>query len=240
MADLKGRVVLITGAGRGIGAATAKLLAGFGCRLVLVSRTADQLQAVRKEILERNANTEVLCLPADISNDLQISKLVDEITQHFGVLDGLINNAGAIVVKKFTEMSLQDWDKTIGINLRTVFMLSQAALPLLKKSLVASIVNISSLAGIQSMEKFPGFSAYTAAKMGLVGLSQVMALELKASSIRVNVIAAGAVDTQMLQEALPGLKTSTTPEDLAREILYFVDEDLCSGTTGELKVLGNR
>jgi len=179
-------------------------------------------------------------LPADISKETQISKLVDEIAQHFGVLDVLINNAGAICVRKFAETSLEDWDRMMGINLRAVFMLSQAALPLLKKSQVASVINISSLAGIQSMDKFSGFGSYTTAKMGLVGLSQVMALELKESNIRVNVIAPGAVDTQMLQEALPGLKTSTTPEDLAKEILYFVDEDLCRGATGELKVLGNR
>jgi len=239
MSDLNKKLAFITGAGRGIGAATAKRFAQEGMNLALVSRSAQQLRELKKGIQQDFKDLEILCLPADISKQNEILKVFEEITNHFGSLDVLVNNAGVIWVKDFEKMSVQEWDETMAVNLRALFFTCQKAIPLMKKAGAGSIINISSLAGIQGLQKFRGFSAYTASKMGVVGLTEVLSEELKEEGIRVNCVAPGAVDTQMLRTALPGLKTSTKPEDIAEEILYFADTASCQGATGVIKELRN-
>jgi len=219
--SISGKVALITGAGRGIGAATAYEFAKAGAKLVLIARSSSQLDMTRVRIVSEFPEAEVVCIPTDLKKPAEIEKVFDGIRQEFARLDILVNNAGSIVVKEFEALSIDEWDQTFQVNLRALFFLCQGALPFLKRT-QGCIVNVSSLAGLQETEKFPGFSAYTAAKMGVVGLTQVLAVELKSAGVRVSFVAPGAVNTRMLKEALPNVKTSVEPEQIAAEILRGV------------------
>lgn len=229
------KVVLITGAGRGIGAASAKLFASKGCHLVLLSRTAEELQAVRREIVQDFPDAQVLCTCCDVSNEEQVMRVFEEVDQHFGRLDVLINNAGFIAVKSFTELSLSVWNQTLGVNLTGVFLFSREAMKRMLPVESGCIVNISSLAGIEAEKKFSGFSAYSAAKAGVVALTQSLAVEFAETNIRIACVAPGAVDTKMLNDALPNMKTTTKPEDIAEEIYAA-----CQQNSPVIKVLSNK
>lgn len=227
------RVAIVTGAGRGIGAATARKLAEEKFDLILVSRTEKQLQEVRRNILEDFSETEILCIPADVCNEEQMKAVFEECREHFGKLDLLINNAGYIKVSALENNSLEDWHKTLDVNLTALFLSCREAISIMEAG--ACIINISSLAGVSGVSKFPGFVPYSAAKAGVIGFSEALAVELAGNKIRVQVLAPGAVDTQMLREALPNVKTSTQPKQIAEEIWRLYKDE----GTGKLKVLSN-
>jgi len=224
------KVALITGAGRGIGAATAHKLAENGFDLILISRTESELQEVRRNILDKFSDRQVLCIPADVSKEAQMKSVFEECRQHFGRLDVLINNAGYIRVANLEKHSMEDWYRTIDVNLTAVFISCREALSLMSSGSV--IINISSLAGVNGVRKFSGFSSYSAAKAGVIGFTEALAEELKPKGIRVQVFAPGAVETKMLNDALPGLKTPTQPIDVADEIWSLMNEE----STGTVKV----
>ncbi len=127
--------------------------------------------------------------------------------------------------KKITEQTAEDWDRLMAVNVRGTFLCTQQAFQQMSAAQkTGSIVNLSSLGGLRHTEKFPGFSAYTASKHAIVGFTEASAAEGKALGIRVNCVAPGAVDTRMLREAAPGLKTKTLPEEIAQLIVYLCDE----------------
>ncbi|ORJ59250.1 SDR family NAD(P)-dependent oxidoreductase [Geothermobacter hydrogeniphilus] len=192
-AEKGARVVLITGAGRGIGAAIARRFAAEGARLALVDVNAGQLQSFAAE-LEADG-CQVLPISADITDKARVEQLMAEVTGHFGRLDVLVNNAGIIRDGFISKISEQDWDQVIDVNLKGAFLCCQAAFPTLKAQQYGKIVNIVSRAWLGNI----GQANYSASKGGLVSLTRTLALEFARFQINVNAVAPGLIDTPMSQ-----------------------------------------
>jgi NADP-dependent 3-hydroxy acid dehydrogenase YdfG len=182
-------VVLITGASRGIGAAIATVFAREirGVRLALVSRDAKKLALVERACRKHGATA--LVFACDVSDAPAVAELAVTVTQKFGAVDVLINNAGRFAGAPFTEMSVADFDAMIAANLRSVFLMSRAFAPGMIARGSGDIFNMSSIAGLTA---YPGGAGYSAAKFGVSGLSKVMRAELREKGVRVCCIYPGA------------------------------------------------
>lgn len=230
---LKDKIVLITGAGRGIGAACAQLFTDQGAQLVLTSRTASELELVKDSLLKKNPKAKILTVVADVSNEIAVRHVFDQALQQMGAVDILINNAGVAHLADFIEMPTGIWDETLAINVRGPFLCSREAFRHMKQAQKnGAIVNLSSLSGIRGTEKFKGWSAYVTSKHAMIGLTESLAVEGKPFGIRVNCVAPGAVQTPMLEKVAPFFKTQTTPEDIAKTILFLSDETQSTRVTG--------
>ncbi len=226
--------VLITGAGRGIGAATAEEFAKRGSSLVLVARTLTQLEEVASSLQARYPQIEIQIASVDVSSEEQIQKLFSSIGD---VLDVVIHNAGAILVKPMEKFSTEEWNSLLNVNLSSAFWIAREIFSSSKKPI--SYLTVSSLAGVMGLTKFQGFSAYAAAKAGLIGFTETLAVEGRRRNIRANVVCPGAVNTQMLREAIPSYKTQTQPSDLAEVIFGLIEKSFVEGQTGHVEVLSN-
>ena len=192
--DLHGRIALVTGAGSGIGAASALALAKAGADVVVVSRTADEIDKVAAQIekLGRSA----LSVATDTADEQQMTELFDRIRQRFGRLDFVLANAGVNGVwAPIDELKPAEWDETIRINLRGTYLTVHNAVPLMKKQ-GGSIAITSSINGTRTFTT-AGASAYATTKAGQLALGQMLALELARYGIRVNVICPGAIGTEI-------------------------------------------
>lgn len=219
---LQDKIALVTGAGRGIGRACAELLAARGCRVVLVSRTLSQLEDVAKGIKAKGFKSLACC--ADISQEDEVEGLFRRVKEVWGSVDILVNNAGVFERGEISDLSVAQWDQVMGVNVRGTFLCSrQVFRDCRAESKPASIVNIASLAGIRGTEKFPGLASYVTSKFAVVGLTESLAVEGRPLGIRVNCLAPGAVDTEMLRQALPLLKTKTKPAQIAQTVLHLAD-----------------
>lgn len=232
MGRLQDQIAIITGGGRGIGAATAALFAREGARVAIASRNAEQLKNVADTIAQECGGDRIHPFAADVSDEEEVEALFNETQAHFGSPNILINNAAVITVKPFEDFTVAEWDQMMAVNLRGPFLCSRAAFKAMKANGGGSIVHISSLAGIRGTEKFPGMSAYVVSKHGVVGLTESLSVEGRPYGIRVNCVAPGAVDTQMLREAAPQFKTETEPADIAQAILYLSDPAQAASVTG--------
>ena len=235
---LKNKVAIVTGAGQGIGAGIAKKLAGEGCNLVLADLNEENCQKVAGEISD--AGVKIIVAKCDISKKEDVESLMSKVKENFGKVDILVNNAGIYPFKPFAEMTVEDWDKVININLRGDFLMIKSALGLIAGG--GSIINISSIASIVG---FSGLSHYCASKSGINGLTRALALELAPKNIRINAIAPGAIETPgaatdekvMAQTiaAIP-MKRMGTPEDIAGAVI-FLASNLSSYITGQVIVV---
>jgi 3-oxoacyl-[acyl-carrier protein] reductase len=234
MTFFENKTCLITGAGRGIGAATAQLLAQHGARVICVSRTESQLKTIVDEINSTSPKYSADYIQCDVSNANDVSNVYTKLHEKGHKVDVLVNAAGVIFVEPVESITEAQWDTTFNVNAKGSFLMAQHAFKDMAELGGGSIVNISSLAGIRGLEKFPGFCAYTASKHAVVGLTESLAAEGKAHNIRVNCIAPGAVDTQMLQEAAPGLKTDAKPADIAKSILFLADTSQAPHISGTI------
>lgn len=229
MKALNNKIAIVTGGGRGIGEATARLFVSEGARVVIASRNLTELEAVCMAL----GKDRCLAVPTDVGDEAQVVRLFEESERCFGRPDLLVNNAGVMRLAPIADLSAEDWDHVMAVNLRGSFLCAREFFRLVKSGgRGGSIVNVSSLAGIRGVEKFPGTSAYAASKHGVVGLTEVLAVEGRPLGIRVNCVAPGAVDTKMLREGAPLLKTSTGPEDIARAILFLSDDGQSRKVTG--------
>lgn len=222
---MKDQIAIITGGGRGIGAATGRLLAERGARVALVSRTLKELEDTMRQIQAELPTAEVEIIAADVADERAVLSAFDEVEKRFGSPGTLlVNGAGWVEVVPFADTTLETWERTFAINVRGAFLCGREFFRRRKKAGPGGVVvNISSLAGIRGTEKFPGLSAYTAAKHAVVGLTEAMAVEGRPLGIRVNCVAPGAVNTAMLKKAAPSLRAQAEPEDLARVIAYLCD-----------------
>jgi NAD(P)-dependent dehydrogenase (short-subunit alcohol dehydrogenase family) len=193
---LENRVALITGAGRGIGAAIAARLAAEGASLVLVDRDLDALGAVAEEL--QSDGSRLLWRVLDVTVRAEVEALIAEVRETRGGLDILVNNAGIIRDGYLPKLSEADWDAVLAVNLKGPFLCCQAALPLLRESRHGNIVNITSRAWLGNV----GQTNYSASKGGLVSLTRTLALELARYRINVNAVAPGLIDTPMTR-AMP-------------------------------------
>lgn len=198
--------IIITGASRGIGYETAKLLSA-NHQVISISRNA-----------KKNKLPGVIPIAFDLENGNISEDLLPQIQKHFKTVDVLINNAATFIKKPFGKITRKDFEKVYAVNVFSIAELTQALLPLMKKS---HVLNISSMGGIQGSVKFPGLSAYTSSKGALITLTECLAEEFKGKGISFNCIAFGSVQTEMLEEAFPGFKAPLTAKEAAGFVAQF-------------------
>jgi len=194
---LEGKITIITGASRGIGAAAARVFAAAGATVVLAARSEDDLQAVAAQI--RAAGGEALPIPTDVADPDAAERLVRQTVEAFGRLDAAFNNAGdGHMPTPLADLALADFDTTLRVNARGIFLMMKHQIPAMLAGGGGAIVNMSSTAGLSGA---PGMAGYTAAKHAIVGLTQTAALDHGAQGIRVNAIAPGPIFTHNLARA---------------------------------------
>lgn len=216
---VQGKVAVITGASGGIGSAIAKKFAELGLNLVLCGRSQEKLDAVRAAC--EAADSQVLLVTGDVTADNFPAELMQAVTARFGGLDILVNNAGMALSCPLEQTSREQFDQIMALNARTPYFLCQAALPLLRQSDHATILNIASVVGHKG---YPLQSAYAASKHALIGLSKSLANEVYEEGIRVHVIAPGAVFTDMVRISRPDLSDEgmILAEDIAEVAAFFI------------------
>ena len=203
--------VVITGTSRGIGLELVKFFSEKGHQVLALSRNP-------KPVQELNLNN-VYTFSCDITKQENLQAVADYVSSNWEQVDVLINNAGAIVNKAFADISMEEFERVYRTNVFAVAGLTQGLLPYL--SAQSHVVTISSMGGIQGSMKFPGLSAYSSSKGAVITLMELLAEEYKESGPSFNVLALGAVQTEMLQEAFPGYQAPTTAAEMAAYIVDF-------------------
>lgn len=212
--------ILITGASKGIGRDTALALAKHPEHQILVmSRNEELLDQLCREAAELTGRRPIDFLTYDLT--LPDPGRLQEALTRLGGVDILINNAGYLINKPFEELAAADWQAVFDVNLFGVVHLIQDLLPLLRASTVAHVLNISSMGGYQGSSKFPGLSAYSAAKAAIANLTECLAEELRPDDIFVNCLSLGAVQTDMLAAAFPGFTAPVTSDQMGRFVAWF-------------------
>lgn len=214
---LENKVVLLTGAGGGIGRAIAAKLASVKMKLVLLG--GNNLAKLQETAEIVNQNSSCVVLPGDLTSPDFLAESMEKIRNEFDHADVLINNAGVAQNTPFEDITLEEFDKIMAINIRVPFMLTQKALPLLKKSSSATIINIAS---VVSHSGYPNQSIYSASKHALLGMTKSIAREYYKQNIRVHAICPGGVYTDMVKISRPDLTPDgmIMPEDVA-DLAYF-------------------
>lgn len=203
--------IVITGTSRGIGFELAKQFAENGHQVLALSRNTEPLSAVNYK--------NITALSVDISNNDDLNKVTDFIKSTWEKVDVLINNAGKLINKPFTEISSEDFLEVYKVNVFGVAEITKLMIPFLQKG--SHVVTISSIGGIQGSIKFPGLAAYSSAKGAVITLSELLAEEYKEQQIAFNVLALGAVQTEMLEEAFPGYQAPISASEMADYIYNF-------------------
>ena len=206
--------ILITGASRGIGYATATLLAqNPNHQIITLSRSTANL-------LDLKANTPNLFpYTFDLTNFDE--KIITEIKSQFGEIHVLINNAGYLIKKPFEELTDKDWLDSFEVNVLSVVKIIKSFMPCMGKTQRTHILNIGSMGGFQGSTKFAGLSAYSASKAALANLTETLATELSAKNIIINCLALGSVQTEMFEEAFPNTTASLQTSQIAEYIAWF-------------------
>ncbi|HEU4495845.1 MAG TPA: SDR family NAD(P)-dependent oxidoreductase [Flavobacterium sp.] len=202
--------IIITGTSRGIGHELALLFADAGHQVLAISRRTSQA------LLE---NKNITCLSADLAEENDLQKIADFLASSWQKADAIVHNAGALLLKPFSETSAEDFEKIYKVNVFGVASLTRIALPYLQKG--SHVVTISSMGGIQGSMKFPGLSAYSSSKGAVITLSELLSEEYKERGISFNVLALGSVQTEMLAEAFPGYEAPLTAREMASYIFGF-------------------
>jgi NAD(P)-dependent dehydrogenase (short-subunit alcohol dehydrogenase family) len=229
--SINDRVAIITGAGRGVGRATALRFAQAGATVVLFSRTRAHLDETVAEIKQSRGTGTVLAIAGDVSREDDVVALFQQVRDQFGCVDLLVNCAGVVAVRPFIEMDADTWDQVININLRGTFLCCREAFRMMVEQKRGVIINLSSLSGVKGVEKFPGLSAYNVSKSGVAGLTEILAVEGKPYNIRVCAVSPGAIETDMLKQAAPHLQADMTAAELA-DILFFLADESGSKFSG--------
>jgi NAD(P)-dependent dehydrogenase (short-subunit alcohol dehydrogenase family) len=203
--------VVITGTSRGIGFELAQIFAKKGHNVLALSRNIKPLEVVN------HPNIKVISI--DIAKNSDIDKVTEFIKNEWKKVDILINNAGKLINKPFTELTADDFLEVYKVNVFGVAELIRNLIPFLQKG--SHVVTVSSMGGIQGSMKFPGLAAYSSAKGAVITLSELLAEEYKKQQIIFNVLALGAVQTEMLAEAFPGYKAPISAKEMANYIFDF-------------------
>ena len=202
--------IIITGTSRGIGYELAIQFANAGHQVLAISRKTPQA-------LIDNQN--ITCIAIDLGNENELVEVEKFLSSSWKKVDIIIHNAGSLISKPFAELLQSDFENVYKVNVFGVANLTRIALPYLQKG--SHVVTISSMGGIQGSMKFPGLAAYSSSKGAVITLSELLAEEYKEQGIAFNVLALGAVNTEMLQEAFPGYEAPISATEMADYIFSF-------------------
>lgn len=242
---LAGRVAVVTGASRGIGAATARALSRAGASVVLAARTEDALRRLADEL--GAAGGRALAVPTDVTDPVCVRRLVEQTMGAYGRLDAAVNNAagGGHRPTPLAEVAVDDFDSALAVSLRGVFLAMKYQIPAMLRTGGGAIVNMSSTA---AMRPVAGTAAYTTAKAGLVGLTRTAALDYAEQGIRVNGLAPGPTHTEQLDGAGPSARERAAaavpvrrlgrPEDVAAAVVWLCSDESSFVTGATLPVDG--
>jgi len=215
---LKDQVAIITGAGRGIGRAVALAFAREGALVALAARTTAELDTVRAQIKSRAGRA--LAVPTDVTREASVAALVEKVLGEFGKVDVLVTSAGVATFAPLVDTKPEEWDHMMAVNLRGVFLACRAVLPPMMKRRRGTIINIVSIAAKRAI---PGNAAYAAGKHAVLGLTQVLAEEMRPHGVRVGALSPGAVDTPLWDGVPnpPERSRMLRPEDVAEAALLM-------------------
>lgn len=218
--DLQNKVALVTGASRGIGKETAILLASHGASVAICARNQQDCDEVANYIKE-TFNTPVFAGVCDVGNEQDVKQFVEKSVEQLGPIDILINNAGTMLLKPFTETTTEEWTNMFDINVHAPFYFSKEVVAGMKERQSGAIVNIASIWGTKGG---PDRSAYIASKHAIIGFSKALGEELKPYNVRVNAVCPGPVDTKMTDALGEGVNKTgwLQPIDVAYVIVDLV------------------
>jgi NAD(P)-dependent dehydrogenase (short-subunit alcohol dehydrogenase family) len=244
---LEGRKAWVSGAASGIGEGVARLFADEGASVAIVDVDRGRAEAVRRSIAE--AGGRAIAIAADVSAESDVRASIDQAAEAFGGLDALVNCAGIVHVAPLHEYAEAEWDRLMGVNLKSIYFSVRHGLPHLRRNARSYVVNIGSISSFVGQAATP---AYTASKSAVLGLSRSIALDYASIGLRCNCVCPGITDTPMLRHHLGAsgdadaalanrlrrvpTKTALTPADVARSVLYFSCED-SAGVTGTSLVI---
>ncbi|MDO8743222.1 MAG: SDR family NAD(P)-dependent oxidoreductase [Candidatus Azambacteria bacterium] len=248
MFDLTNKVALVTGARRGMGKSHALALAKQGAKVAVTDINQEECQIVADEI--KSMGGEAAAFKMDVSNKADVDAIFDAVIKQFGRLDILVNNAGIFSPKPALEMTEEDWDKTISVNLKGQFLCAQRAAKEMAKNNWGRIINIASIASGGVGVGISGGAHYTASKGGVIGMTETLADEWAPLGINVNAIGPGAIDTPMVttsqipEEAMKAmlagvpLKRIGRPEEVSAAVVFLASEEASYVTGATLYVDG--
>jgi NAD(P)-dependent dehydrogenase (short-subunit alcohol dehydrogenase family) len=228
---LTGEVSIVTGASRGLGRAMAEALAEAGSDVVLAARDEETLETVARGI--RSLRVKALVVPTNVENEQELDRLVERTVEQFGRIDILVNDAGATVRCPAMDFSIEDWDKVIAVNLRSVFLLSQKVARVMARQGGGRIINVASMTSEVGVPTIP---AYAASKGGIRQLTKALAVEWAEHNIRVNAIGPGFFHTDMTEPLYRdperhgkvinrvAIKRWGKPEDLKGAVVYLASK----------------
>jgi len=243
--QLDGKVAVVTGAAQGMGRAVAERFAAEGASLVVVDVRADSLETLAASLSDRCVKATARV--ADISNPEQVTTLIDETVADLGRIDVVVNAAGILHPTRFEEMTVAEWDRVIGVNLRGTFLVMRAVYPHMKACGRGSIVNFSSTAGLTVSTL--GGAHYTASKHGVMGLTKALAKEGGPFGVRVNAVCPGLIDTEMVRATITPDRVRRyeagfpigrlgTPDEVAELVLFLASERSAYITGAALNISG--
>jgi NADP-dependent 3-hydroxy acid dehydrogenase YdfG len=219
MNNVKGKVILVTGGGQGLGAAICRTMAEDGAKVIAVDVNETKLQNVAKEITDSGGNIKSYSM--NVADEKNVEDVINRIIKEYGKIDAVINNAGIDYTKSIEEITYDEWNKVISVNLTGPFNVSKTVYPFMKKNGSGHIVNITSTA---SKRAWPNASAYHASKWGLLGLSHALHSEARKDNIKVTALVSGGMQTPFILERFPEVDPNVLqdPKNVAETIKYVL------------------
>ncbi len=245
---LEGRVAIVTGASRGIGRAISKRFAEEGAKLVLnYNASQKEVEELQREI--KSIGGDSVIVQGDVAKQPEVARVVDSAVKSFGRVDALVNNAGVIFRKKILESVEEEWDRTIDVNLKSVYLFTKAVAPIMIRQGKGKIINISSISGLNAPPSALEIPDYAASKAAVIGLTKALALNL-APAINVNVVCPGATETDMFSKMSQEAKTLRIaetplgrfgkPVEVANAVLFLASDESDFVTGETIVVSGGR
>jgi NAD(P)-dependent dehydrogenase (short-subunit alcohol dehydrogenase family) len=221
MNNLAGKVAIVTGGGQGLGKATANRLAAAGVNVICADVQEDKARSVAQSIQEQGCLADSVTV--DVRDENSVQQAVQTVLQKHGRIDILVNNAGTDVTKAFHELSVEEWDRVVGVNLRGPFLMAKHVIPVLYEQRSGHIVNVASTA---SKRMWANAAAYHATKWGLMGLSHALYVEARQYNVKVSAIVAGGMRTPFILDRFPDtpLDKLQDPNNVADTIVFVLSQ----------------